>query len=271
MSHRTFPDLSDTPAMRFKGAVGDLLFGGHAHRMILRATAVVMVFHRVDDRLKGNPITCTREQFSRYCDFFAQHFSVLPLSELVRRLREGRPLGGCLSITFDDGYLDNYEAAAPELERRSLPATFFIASGLIGSTTQPWWDEEWSAPATWMEWSHVRELLARGFEIGAHTITHADLGKVTGDAARQEIAGSKQRIEDETGRKVTLFSYPYGGARHIVEENRQLVKDAGFDCCFSACGGLIRPGTNLFRIPRVPITPWHASPGHVGFELLFRT
>lgn len=270
MNHRTVPDVSDSPALRFKGAVGDLLFGGRAHRMILRATAAVMVFHRVDDRLKGNPITCTVDQFRRYCDFFAQHFRVIPLSEMVDRLIGGRPLGGCLSITFDDGYLDNYEIAAPELEKRGLPATFFIASGLIGTNTQPWWDEDWHAQAYWMNWSHVRELQTRGFEIGAHTVTHADLSKVRGEGAFLEIAGSKKRIEDEIGREVTLFSYPYGSAKHMTEENRALVKKAGFRCCFSAFGGLIRPGTSPFHIPRAPITQWHVSPGHVGFELLFR-
>lgn len=270
MSHRIIPDVSDSPALRFKGAVGDLLFGGRAHRMILGATAAVMVFHRVDDRLKGNPITCTVDQFRRYCDFFAQHFNVVPVSDLVRRLHDGRPLGGCLSITFDDGYLDNYEVAAPELEKRGLPATFFIASGLVNTQTQPWWDEEWNAPAYWMSWSQVRELHARGFEIGAHTVSHADLARVTGETAWNEILGSKHRIEDEIGREVSLFSYPYGGARHMIDENRELVRAAGFTACFSAYGGLIRPGTHLFRIPRVPITQWHVSPGHVGFELLFR-
>ncbi|WP_186759680.1 polysaccharide deacetylase family protein [Luteimonas wenzhouensis] len=44
-------------------------------------------------------------------------------------------------VTFDDGYLDNYEVAYPILRRHGLPATFFIATGFIDRPRLPWWDE----------------------------------------------------------------------------------------------------------------------------------
>ena len=44
-------------------------------------------------------------------------------------------------ITFDDGYLDNYQLAFPILTAMKIPATFFVATGLIESQTIPWWDE----------------------------------------------------------------------------------------------------------------------------------
>ena len=48
------------------------------------------------------------------------------LGELLARLSDGKDLGGHLVITFDDGYLDNYRNAAPELRRNGLPACFFV-------------------------------------------------------------------------------------------------------------------------------------------------
>jgi peptidoglycan/xylan/chitin deacetylase (PgdA/CDA1 family) len=238
--------------------------------LLLRNSGVVVAFHRVDNRLSGNPIACTVDQFTSYCDFFEEYFDVVKVSDLVNRVRAGLDCGGCLAITFDDGYLDNFEIAAPELEARGLPAAFFVTSGLIGTNSQPAWDQEFGSRAEWMSWDHVRSLHERGFEIGAHTIHHVDLGKLHGPAARQEIAGSKQQLEAELKDNVQLFSYPFGSRQSITEANRLIVEQAGFSCCFSAYGGPIRGNPNLFNLPRCPITPWHISPQHFAFEIMFR-
>jgi peptidoglycan/xylan/chitin deacetylase (PgdA/CDA1 family) len=60
------------------------------------------------------------------------HFSVLPLGEALSLQDEGRLPRRALSITFDDGYLDNHSVALPILTRHRLPATFFIATGYLG-------------------------------------------------------------------------------------------------------------------------------------------
>jgi peptidoglycan/xylan/chitin deacetylase (PgdA/CDA1 family) len=260
----------DQVAARAKGAAAGALFGARLHRAVLGRRGVIVAFHRVDDRLAGTPLGCTRAEFAAYCDFFARHFRVLRLGEMVRRIRAGEEVAGCLAITFDDGYLDNFEVAAPELRARGLPACFFVATGLVGTREQPWWDREFGARAWWMSWDHVRALHAEGFEVGAHTVSHADLGSTAGDEAFREIAGSRARLEDELGAAADLFSYPYGAPRSISEANRALVAEAGFACCLSAYGGTVAPGEDPYRLRRAPITPWHLSPAHLGFELLFR-
>ena len=59
-------------------------------------------------------------------------FNVLPLSEAASRLAQGTLPARALSITFDDGYADNREIAAPILQRLGLSATFFIATSFLG-------------------------------------------------------------------------------------------------------------------------------------------
>lgn len=256
---------------RMKSGLGSLLFGSNAHQLLMKNRAVIMNFHRVDDRLQGNPISCTVSEFQSYCDFFADNFTVLPLPQLLDRIRRNADISNCLAITFDDGYFDNIQNAAPELEKRNLPATFFIATGFIGTSRQPWWDQEYGSVAKWMSWDDVRELKRRGFDLGAHTINHVDLGQVMGAEAREEIAGSKQQLEDEVGCEIDMFSYPYGRAHQITQENRELVRECGLSCCFSAYGGLVRSGEDMFSLQRTPVTQWHVSPEHLGFELVFRS
>ncbi|HEX8692843.1 MAG TPA: polysaccharide deacetylase family protein [Longimicrobium sp.] len=264
------PGSAQWRRLRLKHWLAAPLFASGAHRVLFGRRGVIVAFHRVDDRVRGNPIGCSRDEFARYLDFFARHFRVVPLSELLARLEAGGSAGGRLAITFDDGYRDNYEVAAPLLRARGLPACFFVAAELIGSRTQPWWDAEYGARAEWMTWDQVRALHAEGFEIGAHTLSHADLGRTHGEAAEREIAGCRARLERELGAPVTLFSFPYGAAHRMTEENRARVARAGFRCCLSAYGGTVAPGDDPFRLRRAPVSPWHLSPAHLGFELLFR-
>jgi peptidoglycan/xylan/chitin deacetylase (PgdA/CDA1 family) len=65
---------------------------------------------------------------------------LVPLSELASRLRRGRRARPVVAITFDDAYADNLHAALPLLERRSVPATVFVPTGLIDRTEPFWWD-----------------------------------------------------------------------------------------------------------------------------------
>ena len=253
---------------QLKSLLGSLIFRAGLHRRFLSSRAVIVLFHRVDDRYPKDHISCSRATFIAHCEFYKRYFVVVSLSELLAKLARGEDISRHLAITFDDGYRDNLRIAAPELSRLGLPATFFIATEFIGSTRVPWWDEEVGIASEWMTWDEVRELRDQGFELGAHTKNHVDLGVVGGQEAEDEIVGSRDRLEEETGASITTFSYPYGREHQITEENRERVKAAGFSSCLAAFGGIVSPRSNPFRICRIPISQWHVSPAHFGLELL---
>ncbi len=251
---------------RVKDALGRLAFGARVN--LLERTGVVVAFHRVDDAGDRRGLSIGRDLLERHCRFFKQHFNVVPLREIVTRLEVGRPIDGCLAITFDDGYLDNFVNARPVLEALSLPATFFVVSRWIGTDAWPWWDRKDGVRHRWMSWRQVRVLNERGFDIGAHTRTHADLGRLYGTAARDEIVGARVEIERRIGRRVDLFAYPYGRLENMSESNRAFVRAAGFRCCCSCYGGVTHQGTDPFRLQRIAITPWYGSPHDLGLDIL---
>src|SRR5882724_6749388 len=92
------------------------------------ASLLVMIFHRVlpapDAMMPDEPDAAS---FAAQMDLVAGNFNVLPLREAVTRLRSGTLPPRALSITFDDGYANNYEVALPILAARKLPATVFVA------------------------------------------------------------------------------------------------------------------------------------------------
>ncbi len=254
-------------ARAWKRAAGSALFALGAQRALLRDTGVVVAFHRVNDRTAGDALSVGVADFARFCRFFRAHFDVIPLGALLTRLERGQPLAGCLAISFDDGYLDNYSCAAPVLQQLGLPATFFAVSSFLGSRTRAWWDAGIEPAPPWMSWAQLRELHAAGFEIGAHTHTHANLGEIRGKQAREEILRGKDELEQGLGAAVSNFAYPYGRANALSEENRALVRELGLRSCASCHGGLIRPDTEPFRLPRVPINGWFASAAQFGLEV----
>jgi peptidoglycan/xylan/chitin deacetylase (PgdA/CDA1 family) len=250
-----------------KSLLGELIFATHADQILLRNAAVVVAFHRIQDAPESDGLSVSPGAFERQCRFFARHFHVVSLREIVLRLERGLRLDHHLAITFDDGYRDNFENAVPVLEKLSLPATFFVVSDWIGTDVVPWWDRERGVRHPWMTWEEVRWLRRKRFDIGAHTRTHVDLGTVDAVVGREEIAGARVELEKRLGDSVDLFAYPYGKRPNMTDWNRDLVKAAGFRCCCSCFGGITSTGTDPFQVPRVPITPWYGSPHQFGFEV----
>lgn len=93
-----------------------------------RGRLMIFTYHRVlrdpDPLRPGIP---TAERFERQLAWVRRYCNPLPLSEAVERLIEGRLPARALSITFDDGYADNLEIAAPLLQKYAIPAVVFIA------------------------------------------------------------------------------------------------------------------------------------------------
>lgn len=99
-----------------------------------RKKLVILTYHRVlkcaDPILKDD---VDKDVFEKQMRILARYFNVLSLDDALEYLKQDSLPAGAVCITFDDGYRDNYEIAAPILKRHSLPATIFVASGFIGN------------------------------------------------------------------------------------------------------------------------------------------
>jgi peptidoglycan/xylan/chitin deacetylase (PgdA/CDA1 family) len=96
------------------------------------ASLLVLIYHRVttvaDPMMPSEP---DAHRFAAQMDLLADNFSVLPLREGVRRLREGTLPARAVCITFDDGYANNFTVAMPILHARGLTATVFVAPAFL--------------------------------------------------------------------------------------------------------------------------------------------
>ncbi|NNF66979.1 MAG: polysaccharide deacetylase family protein [Gammaproteobacteria bacterium] len=90
---------------------------------------LVVKYHRVQSTLSLGKRLIT--EFETQMKLVSRMFNVLTIAEAAKRIKENSLPARALSITFDDGYADNYDLALPVLERHGLKATFFVTSGLL--------------------------------------------------------------------------------------------------------------------------------------------
>ena len=111
-----------------------------ARRWRTRSVAVVM-YHGVTAEPAPVFNWCQLDvaRFEEQLAFLAQAYTLLPLSEVVRRLGQGLPLPErAAALTFDDGFRNVATTAYPVLCRHQAPATVFLVTGLVGTRQPPW-------------------------------------------------------------------------------------------------------------------------------------
>ena len=129
---------------------------GFALRRLPKDCLVALNFHRVGDELPPWHFGTTPERLVEVVSFFARTLRPVDGAELRERGIRGR----LLAITFDDGFADNLEIAAPILQRLGVPAAFFVSTRCIDDGTVPWPDEAY-ARAWALDSSQLRRLAAR--------------------------------------------------------------------------------------------------------------
>lgn len=126
---------------------------GAVHRLRNRDTLTVLMFHRVVDPAApawsgSNPeFTMSTGFFKRLLGFIKCHYNPVGLKDVARALEGEMSLPPrALLVTFDDGWADNVEFAAPLLRAAGVPAVFFLATGAIKSG-EAFWQEQFFAAA----------------------------------------------------------------------------------------------------------------------------
>ncbi|MBI2424912.1 MAG: polysaccharide deacetylase family protein [Candidatus Hydrogenedentes bacterium] len=185
----------------------------------------ILTYHSVGAR--GHEMNVRPEDFAAQMEWLAAHAEVIPLRDAVF----GRP---GVALSFDDGFADNLLHAAPILVKHAFPATVFMIAGSAGACFPAGSGNEADRI---LDWPQLRELAAMGIEIGAHTLTHPRLSQCSVAQQREEIGGSKKRIEDELQAAVHSFAYPYGSRLDYTQETVGFVNGAGFRCAVSNCYG----------------------------------
>jgi peptidoglycan/xylan/chitin deacetylase (PgdA/CDA1 family) len=293
-----------------------------------RPGALILMYHRVGD-LPADlyQLTVTNEHFSQQLEYLKEKCVPMHLHELVEASQDGSLPGRAVAVTFDDGYVNNYNHAFPLLESARVPATIFVTTGNIDSQEEFWWDrleyailqtrqlpdrlvldmdgtlQEWLMTEVletrqvsyrtllkrlrglraadrlrcldeiddWagisigdrqnrseyrvMQAGELKELASsQWIELGAHTVTHPLLSICSIEEQREEIQGSRDRLAKLIGKTVRYFSYPFGDYN---EDTPSIVASLDFRAAVTTQTGIIRRGSDRFRLNRCAIRDWN--------------
>lgn len=287
-------------------------------RRVRPPTLTVLTYHRVLPLHEANPypysgMVMPRDSFEAQMARLARHYHVLPMPEAVERWRSRTLPPRAVTLTFDDGYRDNYEHAWPILRRFGFSGTFFLVTNILDRHERLWWDEAHEAAlllkdgrlaylppfvrtafaaaggpgspgaslrlveamngatradrqmalealraatgvdardehGLMMSWAEAREMARSGMVFGTHTRTHAFLDELTPDQARDEIAGTPERIAEMLETPAPWLSWPRG---RVMPDSHELLRETGIQAAFSTETGPNGPDADVAALRRI--------------------
>lgn len=166
---RQISKLGVSSALHYSGILSRL------RANFMQGGAVILMYHRIlpeaDARFDYAPngMVVTQKVFDAHMRFLADFYQTITIAELHEYLNTNavptRPLA---VVTFDDGWLDNYQNAWPILQRYHVPATIFIATNFIDGGNWYWLERLKFVLA------HAHKMLATGKLQGSRKNSLAD-------------------------------------------------------------------------------------------------
>lgn len=196
----------------------------------------ILMYHSISKE-SGNShseLVVTPDAFEKQLKLLqGKGYTFLTITELLNSKHNQSPK---VSITFDDGFRDNYEIAFPLLKKYGAKATVYLATEIDGIEK--------------LSKEMIAEMVNSGLiEFGAHTLSHCNLEKCDVSSAEAEVKGSKERVEALTGRKCEAFAYPFG---RFNEDVVKIVKSSGFSSAVTVKKG-ISDIVDPYRIKRISV------------------
>jgi|GEM_PF-4416358 len=271
-------------------------------------TMVALGYHRVGD-LAYDPfeLSVGLDAFEQQMLMLTNHPFLQPVSidayEAILLGLDHYPDRIPVLVSFDDGYRDNVEAAAPILAKHGIPAIMYVASGVLENGAL-WYDViadsfsgslqkelgeklglrglysdsvsgcveavnslpenemveviheiqafgcQTQTKQKYVDLEDLRQWLAMGFDIGAHTVTHPRLTGLSVSAARFEILNSIAQLTSATGRSITSIAYPFGTEMDFSDALIAGLGDCSVRSAFTTVPGRNTPGRNMLQQKR---------------------
>ena len=200
--------------------------------------SVILTYHSLDD--SESVISIPPSLFRQQMEFLAASgMPVVPLDQALHR-------AGSVAITFDDGFCNLLDHAVPVLERLRLPATIFVVSEYCGRNNN-WPSQPHGVPdlplLSWDKLSALPPLIS----LGAHTMTHPDLRRLSAEECERELCECQGQIEQHLGRPVRCLAYPYGASSPQVRS----LADRHFELAVGTSLRFLSTRSSRLDLPRI--------------------
>jgi len=200
----------------------------------------IIMYHSLDENEEVTKLSLSTSGFARQMEFLDKHnYNVISLEEMVGLIKEKKRIPSkTITITFDDGYRNNYLCAYPILKKHDFPATLFVITDFIGKKG-------------YMTTSDLKELTENNITIASHTKSHQWLPSLNDANLKEELVVSKAVLEKITSQEVKFISYPVGAHDERVKSR---VKDAGYEAACATNPGPGKDWRDIYALKRIRIS-----------------
>lgn len=212
----------------------------------------ILMYHDISYK-QNNSMTVSPERFEEHIRTLSEEgYTPLCFDDMYGYVMEGKELPEkCVMITFDDGYLSNYEYAYPILEKYGMKGAVFAVGVTTGQTTYKDTGKEINPHYTYEQGREMFErdiLITQSHTYDLHRVEGLDkeyrngASKIRGESDTafaqmfyDDIIKSKQEIEENVGNRVSALSYPQGIHSAVTDV---VAAKAGFDITVTVEDGM---------------------------------
>ena len=187
----------------------------------------ILTFHKVDPVFEWGVTRITPPMFRTVLSYLRQNgYESISFNTLLEpsSILPDKPV----ILTFDDSYESLYRYAAPVMSEFGYSGTLFVITGFVGKRNL------WDVNLGWktfshLSWSQIQDLVKQDFEVGSHTVHHADLTRIRPADVNRELVFSKHTLEDKVGEETSIISFPFGRYDRFILD---ACNEAGYrGCC----------------------------------------
>lgn len=274
--------------MRARAALGGLLALGWASLawaggppVYYRDRVAVLTYHDVARRVPVGTDTVSPGQFAAQMALLVRDgFHPISLAQLEAFLDgHGSVPDNAVLVVFDNGYKGIATYALPVLRRYRIPATVFLIASYVGRLGNDFtWSQVRAASRTgWIRFETETYDLHRAVAIGPAATAPATVGRAwlpgghveSWAAYRHRVLAdlilARRLVEQHTGQPVNALVDPYGA---YTPAFIMLARRAGYRFLFTTLGGVIAPGADPYRLPRLDVGVWDQTPAGVVGAIL---
>ena len=186
----------------------------------------VLLYHNLDDNYTvGNHITnISPSLFEEHMlGLLERGYNPIFVSDYYEYINDGKELPeNPIMVTFDDGYLSNYEYAYPILKKLNIPATIFVVTSTVGEEPS---GGKVNTPH--FNWEQAIEMQNSGvIDIQSHSYSHKNMSLISESVLNDELSFSLRDLNEHIPKEVSIFAYPYGGYN---DKTLEKVIEVGYD------------------------------------------
>lgn len=211
----------------------------------------VLCYHSVNEVWDDDVEPMSPRLFEKHLDFLKQSYQPISLTVWMDSILHRKPVPkNAVLITFDDGYLDNYETVFPKILVRRIPICIFVVTEFVKGNIGLVDNQEFSA----INVEQMLKMKGSGLvSFGAHTRSHRALSSLADCEIHSEVFDSIDTLDRILGSPTQAFAYPYGQFCHVGSAGINAVERSSAVVAFSTQWGSSSPDSEPFFIPRIMI------------------